>query len=104
MRCKTDYCDTCCKFHIELMSKSTSEEEKQIIKMNLKSHLELANNARSLYLDHCLQTDSVAFTVSFDYSENIVVPHLIETPSVFFFKTRRKNLQSTQRNPESIES
>jgi hypothetical protein len=86
---KTDYCDTCCKFHVSLLAKLT-EVEKQEIQQKLKDHLDLAANARLRYVDHSKLQQPDTYVCSFDYSENILVPHLIETPGIFFFKTRRK--------------
>ena len=41
-------------------------------------------------VEHSKLQQPNTYICSFDYSENILVPHLIETPGIFFFKTRRK--------------
>ena len=88
---KTDYCDFCSKTHLNLLNDLPLEERVRI-KVNLETHLEKAKRARDSY--NSIRNSSVNLqdtkVISFDYSENILLPHLMEEPSIFYFKSRRK--------------
>ena len=89
---KTDYCNFCCKIHVQLLNKNLSNEEIENKKMLLNEHLENARQAREAYNEFrrlaALQNQSIV--LSFDFSENILLQNLQETPSIFDFKSRRK--------------
>ena len=92
LRHKSDFCDSCCKFNLILISKNSTPEVKQEAQENKTEHLNKVERARKAYntyrLHTALQNDK--FVLSFDYAENILLPSLVETPGIFYFKTRRK--------------
>jgi len=68
------------------------KEKKEQATNDLEVHLNLAKEARQSYLQNRIHTakEDGKSVLSWDYAENIMLPILEETPSTFFFKTRRK--------------
>lgn len=64
-----------------------------LTKIELNSHLEIAKKARSAYSSHRQMTalEEGKYIISFDYSENILLPHLVNEPGIFYFKSRRRS-------------
>jgi len=90
MKKKTDYCDLCSKTHILLEDRATSQEEREEAQNILNNHLLKAQEARSLYNQTRQNLPIDTIMLSFDYAENILLPHLSEQPAIFYFKSRRK--------------
>jgi len=89
---KTDFCEYCCKEQEKLKNSSSNEEEREIIQANLDMHLKEAKDARAAYTDHRRITalEDGKIVISMDYAECLMIPQLQNTPSTFYFKTRRK--------------
>ena len=58
----------------------------------MNDHLSLVRQARKAYEEHRLKTamEEDKTVLSFDYAESILLPIFKDTPSTFYFKTRRK--------------
>ena len=64
----------------------------ETIKEVLNKHLNEAKDARAAYTIHRRQTaiEEGKVVISMDYAECLMLPQLQNTPSTFYFKTRRK--------------
>jgi len=87
--------DGCCEFcSIRAQEIKNFKEPGKIeeSKKQLENHLNLAKDARKSYNTHRITTakEDGKVVLSIDFAENVFVPQLTETPSTFYFKTRRK--------------
>jgi len=89
---RTDFCDLCCRLKQTLNDKKTLPENKLIAQNELENHTIEYSEARKAYSDHRKITakENGWVVLSLDYAENITLPHLIDQPASFFFKTLKK--------------
>lgn len=90
MKKKTDYCDMCTKTHILLGDRATSPEEIEEAQNSLNAHLLKAQESRRIYNETKQNLPLDTVMLSFDYAENILLPHLNEQLAQFYFHSRRK--------------
>ncbi len=92
---KTDVCETCELLKMELNSIAHAkpyQEGKEIPlpSVSLSNHLFLARTARDEYKkDQKMARDGVISHFSFDYSQNLVLPHKSNQPGPFYFYSLR---------------
>ena len=89
---KTDFCDLCCNLKTVLKDRYIKEEDKIKAQKKLSHHLEEAKAARNCYnefRENSHQHEERAL-ICFDFAESILLPLLLETPSTFYFKSKRK--------------
>ena len=88
---RTDFCETCCQLR-QAIKDNTSPKNQLKAKEELENHLMLAREARNAYNEHLLKTamEDHKVVLSFDFAESVLLPFLKDTPSSFYFKTRRK--------------
>lgn len=79
----------CCSLKQTIKDNQVDKEKKEQATNDLEVHLNLAKEARQSYSQNTAKEDGKS-VLSWDYAENIMLPILEETPSTFFFKTRRK--------------
>ena len=79
----------CCSLKQTIKDNQVDKEKKEQATNDLEVHLNLAKEACQSYSQNTAKEDGKS-VLSWDYVENIMLPILEETPSTFFFKTRRK--------------
>lgn len=79
---KSDICDECTQLKMKIMQ-STAEDVLQQLNLDLRNHIQEARYAREEYL---IDSRIEEYThISFDYAQNLWLPHLANQPSTFFF-------------------
>jgi len=92
---KTDVCETCDLLRMELNSIAHARryqegQEIPLPSVSLSNHLFLARTARNEYKqDQKLAKDGIISHFSFDYSQNLVLPHKSSQPGPFYFYSLR---------------
>jgi hypothetical protein len=89
---RTDFCNLCCGLRTILNDKKSSDEEKKESKLKIDTHLNAVKISRDTFNENRIKyaQEEGKTVISFDYSENIMLPILKNTPAAFYFKTRRK--------------
>jgi len=85
-------CEKCCLKTQEIKDCKNDPNKLELLTKELEEHRNLATTARKTYNEHRINTakEDGKVVISLDFAENLMVPHLSNIPSTFYFRTKRK--------------
>ena len=97
MKVQTDLCETCQQNNnLIIRSVNCTEEEKSARLRQQEEHLKKAKDCRLEYTQQCAastaEDNNGAIHLSFDYAQNLFIPHNAQQVGPLYFKTPRKVL------------
>ena len=96
MKVQTDLCETCQQNNLIIRSVNCTEEEKSARLRQQEEHLKKAKDCRLEYKQQCAastaEDNNGAIHLSFDYAQNLFIPHNAQQVGPLYFKTPRKVL------------
>lgn len=106
MKVSSDLCDTCQKNNTLIMKTINADEASKSEKLKVQErHLRVAQDCRNYYKGQCTLTENLynalsneeksnvidgPIHVSFDYAQNLLIPHQPQQVGPIYFKTPRK--------------